>query len=206
MEQQAIFDSARSIELQLRSAEGIKTAKVRFPSDGEWADRQRRRKVIIKQLGRGVSETSIPNGERADEELLRKIRLDESGAEFDAFEAARLIEELASVDVDDVSPEAEGYRVNLRVPGGSAAVVLRVPSAKDIFDYRRLFARVLDLPFGRQEMTVNLNAAGALFSKLFVRTEGYEGSTVPVIHQAVAVRAAIDALESGLSQDATADF
>ncbi|MDZ4796588.1 MAG: hypothetical protein SGI92_00390 [Bryobacteraceae bacterium] len=206
MQNQAIFDSARLIELQLRSAEGVKAVKVRFPSDEEWTGRQRSRKVIIKQLGRGVSETTIPHGERADEELLRKIRASEGGAEFDAFEAARLLEELAFVEVDDVTPAAEGYRVALRVPGGTVAVVLRVPSAKDVFEYRRFFARVLDLPFEKQEMTVNLNAAGNLFTKLVQNTEGYEGSKVPVIHQAVAIRAAIDALDAGFAEDSAANF
>jgi hypothetical protein len=33
----------------------VKTIRVRFPSDEEWAERQRRRKVIVKNLGRGMA-------------------------------------------------------------------------------------------------------------------------------------------------------
>ena len=59
MEEQkkAVFDAGRQVEVQLRSVEGTKTVKVRFPTDEEWTERQRRRKIVIKQLGRGISET-----------------------------------------------------------------------------------------------------------------------------------------------------
>jgi hypothetical protein len=199
---QVIFDAAREIALQVRTAGGIKAVRVRFPSDEEWVERQRRRKVVIKQLGRGKSETSIPHAERVDEELLAKIRL-EDGPEIDAFEAARIVEELSTAEVDDVTAVAEGYRIVLRVPGGLVGLVLAEPSAKDVFEYRRSFARLIDLPFGKQEMTVNLRAAGELFKKLVKSTEGYAGD-VPIIHQTVAVKATIDAQEAGFEDEGPA--
>ena len=190
-----MFDSQKEIHVQLRSAEGARTVRVRFPTDEEWIERQRRRKIIIKQLGRGVSETTIPNAEEVDAALFRKIRIDE-GEEVDAYEASRIIEQLSQAEVDDVVAEAGAFRVVLRVPGGTTVHLLRMPSAKDVIEYRRNFARILDLPFNRQELTVNLAAAAELYRKLCQSTEGYAG-TVPIIHQAVAVKAAIDALEAG---------
>jgi hypothetical protein len=198
METSNVFDSGRQVEIQLRSAEGTRTVKVRFPTDEEWIERQRRRKIIIKQLGRGVSETTIPNAEEVDAALFRKIRADE-GDDVDAYEASRIIEQLSLAEVDDVLPEGAGFRVSLRVPGGTTLHVLRMPSAKDVIEYRRGFARILDLPFNRQELTVNLAAAGTLYQKLVQGTEGYAGA-VPIIHQAVAVKAAIDALEAGFEE------
>jgi len=201
MEEQkkAVFDAGRQVEVQLRSAEGTKTVKVRFPTDEEWTERQRRRKIIIKQLGRGISETVIPHSEDVDAALFAKIRAGE-GPEVDPFEASRILEQLSQADVDDVVSEAGAFRVVLRVPGGLTAHVVRMPSAKDVIDYRRGFARVLDLPFNKQELTVNLGAAGSLYQKLAQGTEGYAGA-VPIIHQAVAVKAAIDALDAGLQED-----
>jgi len=193
-----MFDSNRQIEIQLRSAEGTRTVKVRFPTDEEWIDRQRRRKIVIKQLGRGVSETTVANAEEADAALLAKIRVDE-GPEIDPYEASRIIEQLGLAEVDDVVAEGAEFRVVLRVPGGTTAHLLRMPSAKDVIEYRRGFARILDLPFNRQELTVNLAAAGALYQKLVQTTEGCTGA-VPIIHQAVAVKAAIDALEAGFEE------
>jgi hypothetical protein len=194
-----MFDANQIITMNLRAPGGVKTIRVRFPSDDEWIDRQKKRKVIIKQLGRGVSETIIGNSEDTDAALLAKIRA-EDGPEVDPFEASRVIEQLSQADVDDVAQEGDVFRVALRVLGGTVTHLLKMPSAKDVFEYRRGFARVLDLPYNRQELTINLGAAGTLYKKLVAGTEGYT-SDVPIIHQAVAVKAAIDALDASF-QDA----
>lgn len=197
MEQnQLVFDATRPVAMQLRTPAGVKTVRVRFPSDEEWAERQRKRKVIVKQLGRGISETLIPNSEEMDAALLGKIRVpDENAPEVDPFEASRIIEQLSQAEVDDVVQVGDAFRVTLRVLGGVVTHVLKMPSAKDVFDYRRGFARVLDLPYNRQELTINLASAGPLYKKLITVTEGYAGEA-PIIHQAVAVKAAIDALDA----------
>ncbi len=201
MEQQtAVFDAARPIAIHLRTPAGMKAIRVRFPSDEEWFDRQRKRKVIVKQLGRGVSETTIPESQDADAALLENIRVAEEDApEVDAFEASRVIEQLSQAEVDDVAQAGEGFRVTLRVLGGTVAHLLKMPSAKDVFEYRRGFARVLDLPYNRQELVINLAPAGVLYKRLLLSTEGYAGE-VPVIHAAVAVKAAIDALDGAFQE------
>jgi hypothetical protein len=196
-----MFDATKPITVNLRAPEGVKTVRLRFPSDDEWAERQRRRKVIIKQLGRGVSETVIPNSEDVDAVLLAKIRIEEQDpVEVDPFEASRIIEQLSQAEVDDVVQTGDAFRITLRVLGGVVAHVLAMPSAKDVFEYRRAFARILDLPFNKQELTINLAAAGTLYKKLVRSSEGYTGE-VPIIHQAVAVKAAIDALDAGFQED-----
>ncbi len=197
---QAVFDAGRQVQIRLQGTGGAKTVRVRFPSDEEWVERQRRRKVIVKQLGRGVSETTIPDSAEADAALLAKIRVPEENApEVDAFEASRIIEQLSQAEVDDVVQVGDAFRVTLRVLGGTVAHILKMPSAKDVFEYRRGFARVLDLPYNRQELIINLAPAGALFKKLLESSEGYAGD-VPIIHQAVAVKAAIDALDGAFQE------
>jgi len=197
---EVVFDAARLIAIHLRTPVGVKTVRVRFPTDEEWIDRQKKRKVIVKQLGRGVSETTIPDSQDADAALLAKIRVPEENApDVDAFEASRIIEQLSQADVDDVVQEGDALRVTLRVLGGTVTHLLKMPSAKDVFDYRRGFARVLDLPYSRQELIINLAPAGTLFKKLLESSEGYAGE-VPIIHQAVAVKAAIDALDGAFQE------
>lgn len=203
-ENKAVFDADRHVEIKLQSAEGTKAITVRFPTDEEWIERQRRRKIIIKQLGRGVSETVVPGSEDADAELLARLRVGDD-QDVDAFEATRILEQLSQAEVDDVIPEAGAFRVLVRVPGGTTIHILRMPSAKDVIEYRRAFARILDLPFNKQELTVNLAAAGDLYKKLCQSTEGYAGA-VPIIHQGVAVKAAIDALDAGFEVDRPANF
>lgn len=195
-----MFDANQPITIHLRTPAGVKAVRVRFPTDEEWIERQKKRKVIVKQLGRGVSETTIPDSAEADAALLAKIRAPEENApDVDAFEASRIIEQLSQADVDDVVQIGDGFRVTLRVLGGVVEHVLKMPSAKDVFEYRRGFARVLDLPYNRQELIINLAPAATLFKKLLQSSEGYSGD-VPVIHQAVAVKAAIDALDGAFQE------
>jgi hypothetical protein len=182
----------------------MKTVRVRFPSDDEWIARQRRRKVLVKQLGRGISETTVANGEDVDAALVAKIRAGED-PDVDAFEAMKVVEQLSLAEVDDVLPDGDSFTVTLRVLGASTVHLLKMPSAKDVFEYRRGFARLLDLPFGRQEVTINIGSAAALYKRLITATEGYVGD-VPIIHQAVAVKAAIDAMDTAFAEDHDASF
>jgi len=199
-----VFDATRPVAIQLRGPDGTKTIRVRFPSDDEWAERQRRRKLIIKNLGRQRSETTVSNSEDVDAALLAKVRTEEE-PEVDAFEAQKVIDQLATCDVDDVEVAGGSFRVVLRVLGGTVAHLLKMPSAKDVANYRRGFARMVDLPFNRQELTINIRPASDLWKKLLESTEGYAGD-VPIIHQAVAVKAAIDGLDASFQEDAEANF
>ena len=199
-----VFDASRPIAINLRTPEGVKTVRVRFPSDDEWIERQRRRKAIIKQLGRGMSETTVANGEDVDAAMVAKIRSDET-PEIDPFEAMKVIEQLAQADVDDVVSEGDSFRITLRVLGATTIHLLKMPSQKDVVDHRRAFARVLDLPYGRQELRINIAPVAALYKKLVVSSEGYVGE-VPIVHQAVAVKAAIDALDAEFAEDRDANF
>jgi hypothetical protein len=195
-----MFDASKPITIKLNTPAGVKPVRVRFPTDEEWIERQKKRKIIIKQLGRGVSETTIPDSAEADAALLAKIRLAEEDApEVDAFEASRIIEQLSQADVDDVVQMGDGFRVTMRVLGGTVSHVLRIPSAKDVFEYRRGFARVLDLPYNRQELIINLAPAAALYKKLVESTDGY-ADDVPIVHQAAAVKAAVDALDGAFAE------
>src|SRR5689334_2356673 len=99
--EESVFDASRPIAINLRAPDGVKTIRVRYPTDAEWTERQRRRKAIIKQLGRGMSETTVANGEEIDAALVAKIRTEET-PEIDAFEAMKVIEQLAMAEVDDV--------------------------------------------------------------------------------------------------------
>ena len=199
-----VFDATRPVAIQLRGPDGTKTVRVRFPADDEWAERQRRRKVIVKQLGRGISETTTPSGEDIDAAMLAKIRTEEE-PQVDAYEAQKVVEQLAICEVDDVVLAGDAYRVSLRVLGATTTVLLKMPSAKDVSEYRHGFARILDMQFSRTQLTINLRAGGDLFKKLVEATEGYAGD-VPIIHQAVAVKAAIDALDASFQEDRDASF
>jgi len=200
----AVFDVTRPILLSLRSPEGVKAIRVRFPSDEEWIERQRRRKVITKHLGRGVSEMTVVGGEDSDAALLAKIRIQE-GPDLDAFEAQKILEMLSEAEVDDVEVTGNAVRVTLRVPGATTVHVLRIPSVKDAMEHRRGFVRILDLPYGRQELRINLLPVAALYKKLAECADGYVGE-VPIIHQAAALKAVLDVIDSIEQEGQDANF
>jgi len=187
-----MFDPEQPITIKLRTDSGTRAIDVRFPTDAEWTEWRRKRKALIRHLGRGMTE-ALPAGPEADADLLAKIRTDD-GSPLDPYEATRVIEQLALCDVDDVQPEADGYRVSMRVPGGATSVLLRIPSARDVIEFRRSYTRLIGLPRNRQELTINLDAVASLFRKVFVSAEGYAGD-VPVIHQEAAVNEVLSELD-----------
>jgi hypothetical protein len=201
-----LFDVERIIALNLRTQTGTKTVRVRFPSDEAWIKRQKRRKVIVKQLGRGRSQTEVIPCEDYDAELIQSLRVEEKDApEIDKFEAARVLEILATAEVEDVSDEPGGFAVTLRVLGGKATHYLRMPSEEDRAQYRRSFADVVDLPYGKQQITVNIGAAADIYKRLAVSSGGYSGA-VPIIHQSAALKATLDALDACFAEDQGENF
>jgi len=197
-----MFDVKAEIELTLPSPDGDKTVLVRFPTDEEWIERQKSRRTIIRQLGRGMTETDVRGGEEADAALLASIRVGE-GPELDPYEAARVIDRIGQADVEDVRREANSYRVALRVPGGETVHLLKMPTQRQIMEYRRSFVRLVDLPYGHQELRINMAAAGALYDELAEAAEGYAGA-VPIVHKVPVLQAVIQELEMEI--DGGADF
>ncbi len=135
---------------------------------------------------------------------MAKIRIEQT-PEIDPLESMKVVEQLNLADVDDVVPDGEAFLVTMRVVGATAVHLLKRPPAKDVFEYRRGFARVLDTTYGKQELTINIASAPDLYKRLMTSTVNYAGA-VPIIHQAVAVKAAVDALDSAFAEDRRASF
>jgi len=193
MDTPAVFDATRPLAVKL-PPDGVRVVHLRFPTDDETAERQRKRKAIIKNLGRGRSETTIPQSEEADLAFLVLLRTDEGGEEIDAAEAEYVIAQVLQCEAVDVTPAPEGYRIALVVLGADTAVLLRGPTLREVRDFRKAYAKPMDLQYGAREITINLKAAGELFRKMFISAEGYAGE-VPLAHQTAAVLAVIEAGE-----------
>lgn len=190
-----MFDSARPITLRLQTPDGPKAVSVRFPSDEEWTGRQRARKIVTRSLGRGMSKSDVPGHEEIDEAFVRKVKTD--GPEIDCYEAMTIVGVLSRCDVTDVEREDGGYRVRMTVPGGETSVLLRMPTAREIYAFRREYVSAVELPHGKSSTSVNLEAAARLFDALAGESTGYAGP-VPIIHKEAALVAMIEEFESGL--------
>lgn len=106
-----------------------------------------------------MSETTMPGGEDLDAALLAGIRTDGGQPAIDVYEASKLVQELATCDVDDVVPDGDGFRVSLRVLGTTTALrlsdlarILRIPGTLNHKD-----------PASPQEVTV-LSVSGRRYN------------------------------------------
>lgn len=187
-----MFDTSVPVSITLRRPDGDVVIALRFPTDDELITHQRQRKLVIKQLGRGQSETSVPDAEEADAALIAKIRTDgQDGPPISDFEATRIAEQLLQCEVDDVTQEGSTFHVITRVPGALTDHVINMPSAEDVIKYRRQYARAIDMPHGRQKLTFNLAAVSDFYKKLCTDSANYSGP-VPITHQRTALNAAIE--------------
>jgi len=187
------FDVSRIFETSLPSPDGLKAITVRYPTDDEWEGRARRRKVIIRHLGRGQTKSETPNGEEADLALYELIR-QEGSAELDAFEASKLIEKLGRADQLDVQKEGNEYTVELLVLGGNTTH--RIKNAHGTAE-GRFRAQLPDVSFRcRTHATDEPELAGGRGSLRFsFRLErGYEGD-VPIPHKVAVVDAVMTAVD-----------
>lgn len=199
-----MFNTKAIIEFEIPTAEGMKLAKLRWPTDEEWAARSLKRKIIQKNIGRGQTQIESVDYSAVDLELLNTVA-QEGSAELDGYEAQMLLERISHAEVIDLERQGGQYKITLATAAGDTAHMLKVPSAREIMEHRRSFARVVDLPYGRQQIIVNLPAAGSTYDKLWDAAEGYTGS-VPLVHKSAVVRAAIDAVESSTGDDSRVNF
>ncbi len=200
-----VFDASRIVAVNFKTADGIKTVRVRFPSDEELTARQKRCKVIVKQLGRQTSTTTVTPMEDLDYDLAMTLRPgDKDAVQIDKFEAAKIVETLSLAKVTDVREEPGGYAVDIRVPGGKVTHHLKMPMEADKAEFRRAFANVVDLPYGQQSITINLAVADPIYQRLMASVDGY-ANAIPIIHKSAALKAVIDASDS-IAAEESEDF
>jgi len=203
-----MFDPAQPIEVRLNTAAGIKSMSVRFPKNDEWIERAKKRRIVTTQLGRGRSVTQVADSDEIDLGFFHQLAVDKSDIEIDGTEATRIIEMLGAATAIDIAESGNMFVITLLVVGGRKTIHnLTIPSTPDIDRFRRAYVRQLELPANKRELRVNLDAAAQLYKNLSEGTEGYVGgSTIPITHQAAALLAAIEKLESLLEVEPEENF
>lgn len=187
-----MFDTSAEIAITARTASGKQLIEVRWPSDEEWCERAKRRKILIKRLGRGTSETSIESGD-ADLRIFDKIKLNGAPA-LTPGEATRVMEAISQCDVTGVQLEGEEAIVELQVTGGTVYHRLKLPSADQVMTLRKS-VRILDLPYNTQEMRIHLEPGSRLWDACGGHSEDYVNGIVPAPHKDTALRAVVEYLD-----------
>jgi hypothetical protein len=178
-----MFNSKAEFQISIISG-GKKTCVVRYPTDGEFADRARRQKIVRSDLGRGKSRTEAPNVQAVDAALFKVIRIDD-GPPFSEAEASAVIDKLDRTELREFGDQGDRYVVTLRVAGAIVKHSVRVPKADERFDYRKASLNVVDSRRST-EFHASLEPGGILYDKLDPKAEGYDGD-VPLNHKAAVV-------------------
>ena len=186
-----MFDTTTTIVIGLRTSVGKTDVSVRWPTDEEWAAHRKRRKILLRQLGRGTTETGIDSGD-ADAKLYESIKLNGAPA-LSVAEASRIVETIATCDVLGVDLHAEDAEVALQTMMGEVKHTVRIPTMDQVRTLQRS-TRLITLPYNRQEIRTNIESSAALWDQCAGRAEGYAGA-VPNVHKDTAIRAGISAIE-----------
>jgi|SRR5262252_4907468 len=195
-----MFDVNAEIEVTARpaSAGGVPTAiSLRFPTDEEWAVRQRSRKIIIRRLGRGRSEVVAPEPSQADLTLFEKITTN-GAPTLTPAEAAKVLEALATADVNSVAIEGSTATVEMETMAGKVVHTLKVPTADQVIRFRRSAFRMIELPYNQQELRQSPDAGARLYDECGGSSADYEGA-IPALHKDAAVRGVIDDVDRQLA-------
>ena len=189
-----MFDSTAEIEMTPRpGSSALANLTMRFPNDDEWEERSRKRKILIKRLGRGVSETIMEPQGAHDLKLWNQIKLN-GAPELTPGEATFVMDLLATCEVTNVEMDGSEAVVDLRVFSTRVQHRLRLPSADEVLKLRQQAAKSLDLPYNMQELRISVSPGARLWDACGGSSKDYTGP-VPSLHKDAAVRAVIDHID-----------
>jgi len=194
-----MFDTQSEIHITARIASGKTELAMRFPSDNEWSERARLRKIVIKRGGRGMSESrSEPNSDY-DLKIYEAAKLNGAPALTPA-EATRILDLLGTCEILGVELGSDDATVTLRVLGGEVHHTLNQPTAEQVLDFRKKAAKSREMPYNMAEVRILLEPGAKLWDACHGASEDYPNG-VPALHKDAAARAVIDALDRELQSE-----
>jgi len=188
------FDAKSEFAFRLRTDAGPQNVVVRFPADAEAIEYSRRVKRIQNSLGRGGSSFDIDTKDAAMW-LYGAIRVSGESPDLNEFEAAKVATLVIDTTVRGVTLTDPHASVELEACGIGVSHLMRIPSERQVYEWRAAALRVISKPYGRQEMRVLLEPSGHLYDELRVEVTGYENDIVPINHKDDVIRALVTYIE-----------
>lgn len=185
-----MFDASKPLKVSIFSG-GIKTFTVAYPSDADWREFFHGQTVVTARSsdGPGVESRAVGVEEAALKVIRRVVRKEEGGPELDAYDAAEIIRKLDHVAVQSSTVEGSAVRIVIGALRGKdgpriggLAHTLRLPSQRQIVEYRRGALRVVERQKGT-ETRQPIEPGEKLYDELVMANEGYVGA-VPANHKA----------------------
>jgi hypothetical protein len=181
------FSSNAEFEIHILSG-GEKRCILRWPTDDEWCQLTRKRKVLRESIGRGKSQSRVLGAEASAAELFTKVRIDQDGTPFDEAEASAAISKLERCRVVACEREGDAFRITMNVPGGAVVHLVNIPLQSDLMAFSRAAAPPIIEGRRSQEIRTFLEPSGELWAKIGTAVSGYaEGSAVPIVHKDAAI-------------------
>lgn len=157
-------------------------AILRLPSSLEMISRINSQRTIKTNLGRRNAMTETVPNTKNDLSMFAAIRV--AGDDFDEFQARRAITQLTDVEVYDCQREGDRYKVTLKTKFGTHEHIVKIPSDKDLYFYRRGVIAAIELPHNREELRYHAEAGVELYDKCADSSTGYvDGVEVPAHHK-----------------------
>ena len=186
-------DGSKVSGVRVRVPSSGKTAVLRLPTSAEGLDRLQA-ELDQKPRKRFGPEPSL----KLDADLFKALRLDQ-GDPFDEYESANIIGKLTSCEAVSLDHEGDRYRVTLKTPFGETVHSMRIPSAKEVAEYRRALYAPQRLN-GKEEPRYHFDATLDLYAATVMEIEGYADNVkradVPPHHQAIVIGEVVRAFES----------
>ena len=187
------------VPIRLQACGGKSTnVAIRWPTDNEWAEHARKRKVIMRMLGRGNSQTDV-DGAQADFNLAMAIKLD-GVPDLTLGEAKTVIDLISKCDIHQVHMGDVEAEIELRVLTGHVKHVLKIPNMDQVIKFEKVNQSAILRANGIQDVRFNVAAVADLWDECGGRgTEGYKDGLVPNIHKDGAFRGVIRAVQEEVS-------
>jgi hypothetical protein len=188
------FDINQPVKLKVIRPDGDVTITLRFPTDEEWIERSRRRKIRSRNLGNGKTQSIQNPPDSHNAELVNGLRVGEC-AEVDLHEAKRILDRISTAAIDgDITREGANLRIPLKILGVSTVHIIRIPTERE----RGEFLQMSGVPTISQgnidTYGFNLGGAADLYPKLRKDAIGYTGN-VSVVHALAILNAAFEFID-----------
>lgn len=191
-----MFDTTAEYVLPARAGKTKIEVTLRWPSDEEWADRHRQRKIVIRNVGRGVSETEIDSAD-ADLKLYQLARLN-GAPELTAAEASLVIRAIERCEVTEVVLDGEEATVTMQVAGGKVTHRIQQPTADQVIRMQRAASRLFSAPHNTSQMRMYLEPPAKLWDECKGSSDDYT-TAVPALHKDAAIRAVVEQINLEMS-------
>jgi hypothetical protein len=192
-----MFDTVSDIIIDQvwTASAGLTDITVHWPADLVWAERFRRRKILSKPMGRGMSETMIES-EQADLALYEKCKLEGSPA-LTTGEAFHLVKILEQFSITDIKLDGTDALVEADTLYGSVTHRMKLLSLDQALELKKS-NKVYTLAYGWQDCRVLLEPGAKVYEACGGISEDYTGA-IPMLHKNDVARGIQDFLDRQMS-------